>query len=220
MAKVPEFLTNLNYNNDALEDMFSNGFVSSSFNEFNVIGVESDLDTVDQITSVTSSLISVPILSIPFDKDRIASSFNLEFTEFGEDVEVDVIIDTSSIEGILASDAVSDEINNVIVALDAESASLAGQLDILTELLENQTAQNISFTTKTADNYTRLRELIIGLRIQLGEGNDPSEFGDKFPFLPLTTAEKGLENPDPFPFSVLNMIEIPTGSDENTEDEG
>jgi hypothetical protein len=220
MANVPEFLTKLNYSNDALGDMVENGSVDSEFNQFNVVKLESDLETNDIVENVNTSLISVPLYSIPYDKDRIQSAFDLTFTDFGEDTGVSA---TSAVFGSLSSlttassdGDVVEAVQNEIANLTNTSASQANEISTLLDLLDQLEGENLTFVQEAGENYNRMRELITGLRIQLGEGNTTSDFSNVFPFLPLSNTEVTVEPPDPFPFTLVNQVELPdTGSNNN-----
>ena len=58
------------------------------------------------------------------------------------------------------------------------------QVDELVNALEKETQRNIKFQEDAEQNYKATKDLLIQLRIKNGEGKDPSDFNDAFPFLP------------------------------------
>jgi len=108
--------------------------------------------------------ISIPLANINYNDSKISSFYNTTFTEF---VNPNTIV-TSSIPT-----EVTDQLNSVI----AQNQELQDRLDALVAQDElNNSAANIQL----------VRDIILGLRIQMGQGFSAADFDTVFPYLPLT----------------------------------
>jgi hypothetical protein len=92
----------------------------------------------------------------------------------------------------------SEEINEEIRSQLDQEKIMEVQLDEMSDILDKEIERGVQFQEKSTENFAAAKELIVSQRIKLGEGTLPSDFDDKFPFLPL--GEKQPEN-DEFPFA-------------------
>lgn len=98
-----------------------------------------------------------------YDKSKISSFYDANFTEF--------IPQTTSSVGPEIPTPESVE----LAAAALENAILSAQLDQLV-------SQNEQVSTSATDQVTK--NIIIDLRIQLGEGKSEADFQDVFPYMP------------------------------------
>ena len=113
--------------------------------------------------------LSIPLSNINYNNDKISSFYDITFTEFAQPVKTNVTASTS-IEII-------DQLNSVTI----KNQELQNRLDTL--ILENE--QNNS-----AASIQSVRDIIIPLRIQLGQGFSSANFQSEFPYLPLSVEEQ------------------------------
>lgn len=106
--------------------------------------------------------VSVPIANYRYDNTKIKSFYDLGFKEFVP-TTTEVTVET-----VVSQD---------VVDLKAENQSLQDKLTALTVLADaNQTQAQILAT----------KQVIVGLRIQLGQGASERDFSTEFPYLPNT----------------------------------
>lgn len=110
--------------------------------------------------------ISIPLVNFGYDKSKITSFYDLEFKEF-----VPTTIETKPIA------IISPEITQ----LTQENLELK---DKLTELTAS------SDTNITDSERLAMKQIIIGLRINLKEGVADRDFSDVFPYLPIKKNKK------------------------------
>lgn len=103
--------------------------------------------------------ISLPIISVIYDNVKIKSFYDIEFKEF-----VPVISITPTVA--------SQENLNLI----EENQLLKDKLEALTQ---------ISDANITDSERLNIKQVIIGLRIQLKQGVAERDFSEEFPYLPL-----------------------------------
>src|ERR1035437_2047687 len=110
--------------------------------------------------------ISIPLTNVNYDDTKISSFYNTIFTEF-----INTII-TSSI-----STDITDQLNSVII----QNQELQNRLD---SLISQSELNNSSANTQL------IRDIILGFRIQLGQGLSSIDFDKVFPYLPLSIDQK------------------------------
>ena len=113
--------------------------------------------------------LSIPLSNINYNNDKVSSFYDVTFTEFAQPVKTDI---TSS-----ASIEIIDQLNFITI----KNQELQNRLDTL--ILENE--QNNS-----AASIQSVRDIIIPLRIQLGQGFSSANFQSEFPYLPLSVEEQ------------------------------
>lgn len=113
--------------------------------------------------------IALPLTLVNYNDTKVTSFYDVEFTEF-------VPAMSGSATGSLPND-VADQIND----LQAQNAELEGRID-------NLIAQ--SELDNSAANTQLVKDILIGLRIQLGQGSTSDDFQTEFPYLPLSIEQQ------------------------------
>lgn len=113
--------------------------------------------------------IDLPLRNVNYNNTKISSFYDIEFTEFTKPV-------SSSTSSSLPTDVI-DQIND----LTTQNAQL-------TDRLNNLIAQ--SELDNSAANIQLVRDIILALRIQLGQGSSISDFDTAFPYLPIPPDQK------------------------------
>lgn len=113
--------------------------------------------------------IDIPLRNVNYNNTKIASFYDFTFTEFTKPV-------SSSVSSSLPTDVI-DEINNLTI----QNQQLQGRLDTLIAQseLDNSSA-----------NKQLVRDIVIALRIQLGQGSSVADFQTDFPYLPIPIDQK------------------------------
>lgn len=142
-------------------------------NEFKNLGdFENNLDSfgnfqlvfsVAQSTEGKTNYVKVPIKTITYNNDKILETNSNEFVE----------LQTTQIEEKRNVNDILNQYNSLL----EENRILNQTVNDLVEKYENDDSKQV---------IAALKDTIITLRIELGQGNVPSDFGDDFPFLPLT----------------------------------
>ena len=108
--------------------------------------------------------ISFPTVNYDYDNLKIASFYNPTFTEFIPQQS------TSSVSTI--SQAIADHIDSIT----QQNETLQNQLDTLISRSE---------TNSTSADIQMIKDIILTLRIQLGQGTSAIDFYTDFPYLPI-----------------------------------
>lgn len=141
-----------------IKNFVSNGNFTYQFDEAgNVVLNPSSSVFQENYLSLTLAINS-------YDKVKILSFYNPAFTEFQKTE------DTGSNQDIPQD--VVDQIN----LITQQNQDLQGQLDQLVARSE--------VTSSFADEIV-IKDIVISLRIQLGQGASESDFNDDFPYLPI-----------------------------------
>ena len=128
-----------------------------------------DYGNLKQVYSVTQSVsgslnyVNVPLKTFVYNEDKILDTNPTDFTE----LQTKEIVDTRNINTVI------EQYNNAI----AENRILNETINELVSKYEGSDDKQV---------IAAMKNEIINLRIQLGQGNVPSDFGDDYPFLPLT----------------------------------
>lgn len=112
--------------------------------------------------------LSIPTINYKYDSDKITKFYSAEFSEF---------IPTRSEEIEMVETSNQDEINQ----LSEENQQLKQQLIVLTE----KSDANITDAERMA-----IKDVIIELRIKLGQGLTETDFSENFPYLPITKIKR------------------------------
>lgn len=118
--------------------------------------------SVAQSMNGNLNYVKVPLKTIVYNNDKILDSNSTEFTE----------LQTLQVEEKRNTVALLEQYNNLL----EENRILNQTVNALVEKYENNDDKQVISAQK---------DTIINLRIQLGQGKVPSDFGDDFPFLPL-----------------------------------
>ena len=107
--------------------------------------------------------ISIPLTNVNYN-NKISSFYDYTFTEF-------VKPETTENESNIPLDVI-DQINS----LETQNQELQTRLD---DLIVRSESDN------SAANLQVIRDIVLGLRIQLGQGFSSSDFDSEFPYLPI-----------------------------------
>ena len=107
---------------------------------------------------------------VVYNNEKILSFYNPSFTEFQATT-------TASLN------AAAIEMQQEIDAVNQQNTELQGKLDIL---LSNVAPDS------TQSDQKQIKDVIIDLRVNLGQGKTSADFGTEFPYMPLNT----LPSPD------------------------
>ena len=108
--------------------------------------------------------VQIPLENVNYNDSKISSFYDTTFTEF---------VNPNSVVTSSVPTEVSDQLNSVI----SQNKELQDRLDNLVA----QSEQNNS-----AANAQLVRDIIIGLRMQMGQGFSTSDFNTIFPYLPIS----------------------------------
>ncbi len=115
------------------------------------------------------NFISIPLSNINYNTEKVSSFYDPTFTEFVKPVAPENAV-SSSVE-------ITDQLNAAIT----KNQELQSRLDSL--ILENE-------QVNTAANIQVVRDIILALRIQLGQGFSTADFQSEFPYLPLSVEQR------------------------------
>lgn len=127
-----------------------------------------DFGNLKQVYSVTQSVsgslnyVNLPIKIFVYNEDKILDTNTTDFTE----LQTKEIVDNRNINTVI------EQYNNAI----AENRILNETINELVTKYEGSDDKQV---------IAAMKNEIINLRIQLGQGNVPSDFGDDYPFLPI-----------------------------------
>ena len=155
---VPAFLNSINQTD--IINMISFGHVNSNINSSNVTVLNTNLLS-------TGSLYSFPVINYGYDQSYIEANFDTTFSEF--------VTSSASTQSIQESQSLQIQLNNANVQLNATASLL--------NTLLSQSVNLGNTTSLLAAN----ENLVIGLRIQLGQGSSSADFESTFPWRPLTS---------------------------------
>lgn len=128
-----------------------------------------DFGNLKQVYSVTQSVsgslnyVNLPLKTFVYNESKILDTNTSDFTE----LQTAAIVDNRNINTVI------EEYNKAI----AENRILNETINELVTKYEDSDDKQVIAAMKTE---------IINLRIELGQGNVASDFGEDFPFLPLT----------------------------------
>lgn len=144
----------------------------STFKEFGTFTNNIDsFGNVQLVYSVAQSVngnvnyVKVPLKTFQYNQNKIIDSNTADFTE----------LSTVTIEQNRNTTEILQQYNTLL----EENRILNQTVNDLVEKYENSDDKQV---------IDALKNTIIDLRIQLGQGNVPSDFGDDFPFLPLISS--------------------------------
>jgi hypothetical protein len=133
-------------------------------NNFDDFGNDQLVYNISQSFEGKYNYIKVPIKSFLYNENKIVDTSQTDFTE----------LQTTAAEEKRNLTDVITQYNNVLV----ENRILNQTVNELVEKYENNDDKQV---------IAAMKNEIIGLRIQLGQGKVPSDFDDDYPFLPLTS---------------------------------
>lgn len=117
-------------------------------------------------TDFSQVYLSLPLTNVSYNNAKIEKFYTPTFTEF-----IPTTVVTSSVPSI-------DDLQAQLGVVQQENITLKSQLD--TVISENETTSNLS------DSQV-VKQIILELRIALGQGRVAANFSDTFPYAPLTS---------------------------------
>ena len=190
----PTYLTAYDFNQQSLDEFIRHTEPKSQLDEYNNLVLNSNIDD-SNIVEVDRFLVKMQPRKNMFDQVQIENFFDTKVSEFS-DVE-------SSAESTMSdSEIVTEFIEEVEEEIGdqlAQEQILKLQINELSDTLEVEIEKGVKFKENATQTYSASKDVIVGQRIQLGQGASASDFSDKFPFLPRSEEESELET-DKFPF--------------------
>lgn len=156
MANIP-----LNYDVavDEVDNFKSFGTFTNNTDSFGNLQL---VYSVAQSVNGNVSYVKIPLKTFVYNEDKIVDSNTSDFTE----------LQTPEIQQKRNVNEILQQYNELL----AENRILNETVNSLVEKYENNDDKQVINAQKNT---------ILNLRIQLGQGNVPSDFSDDFPFLPL-----------------------------------
>jgi hypothetical protein len=156
MANIP-----LNYDVavDEVDNFKSFGTFTNNTDSFGNLQL---VYSVAQSVNANVSYVKIPLKTFVYNENKILDSNTSDFTE----------LQTPEIQQKRNVNEILQQYNELL----AENRILNETVNSLVEKYENNDDKQVINAQKTT---------ILNLRIQLGQGNVPSDFSDDFPFLPL-----------------------------------
>lgn len=136
-------------------------------------------DSVGNMTFNTASAnfnqvyLALPLQNITYNNNKIQTFFDVSFSEFVPQAA------TSSVSG-------SEDLQDQLDAAQQQNISLQSQLDSLVSMSE---ISGSNVATSQA-----VQQVIIELRISLGQGRVPSDFSAEFPYTPISQTTASLSS--------------------------
>ena len=112
--------------------------------------------------------LSLPLTNVVYNNSKIEKFYDPNFLEF-----TPTIITTASLANI-------DDLQSQLVVVQQENVTLKSHLDNL--IAENETTSNSS-------DSQAVKQIILELRIAIGQGRVAANFSDTFPYPPLTAPQ-------------------------------
>jgi len=112
--------------------------------------------------------LSLPLTNVVYNNVKIEKFYDPNFLEF-----TPTIITTASLANI-------DDLQSQLVVVQQENVTLKSHLDNL--IAENETTSNSS-------DSQAVKQIILELRIAIGQGRVAANFSDTFPYPPLTAPQ-------------------------------
>lgn len=111
---------------------------------------------------------SIPLGNYVYNESRISAFYDSTFTEF---IPMSISSSISSSTSVFPQDAI-DQINTITY----QNVQLQSQLqDLITSSTQDSGSADVQ----------SIKNTIIALRIQLGQGSVPTDFEDDYPYLPI-----------------------------------
>lgn len=180
---IPDYLNNKYIDQSELIKVLTEGVVDEKIDNYNnqIIDIKK--------TDAQNHLVVIKQSKVEYSPDSIEQNFNTSFSELINEERID---DSLNID---------TDVKDLSIEHLRKEAVLQGQVEELTKVLEMETARGIKAKEDSEQNYNAMKSIIIQQRIQNGEGVDPSEFQDAFPFLPKKDSNNPTSssyNPEPF----------------------
>jgi hypothetical protein len=193
MKKNLDFLEKYDFNLESYNEYISKKISKDLLDDFGNLILSANIEEPN-ITEVEKFVLKVPAKKKKLKKTQVELFMDTHVTEF-EDKEDEEGVASDS-EGPVVD--LADEIDNEVRSQIDQERILQTQLDEMSDILDSEIEKGVHFQEKSSENFTAAKNIIISQRISAGEGNVPSDFSNKFPFLPL--GETTESETDSFPF--------------------
>jgi hypothetical protein len=194
MNKFPSYINEKKFNKTELSSFLLNGELKNERDQFGNIIIKTETENVD--SSIGDYLVAIPTTKKKLIEEQVETFYNTDISEFNVELDDESSngVDTTETEDITLLDSVDEELT--------EQKLLQAQIDELSNRLDEEMEKSVRFSEDANETFRASRDIIISQRIQAGEGTSPDDFGDTFPFLPLSEEEKNQPRSiESFPFS-------------------
>lgn len=194
MNKFPSYITEKKFNQTELSNFLRNGELKNERDQFGNIIIKTESETID--SSLGDYLIAIPTTKKKLIEEQIETFYNTNISEFDVESDDESINNgnLTATEDITLLDSVDEELT--------EQKLLQAQIEELSIRLDEEMEKSVKFSEDANETFRASRDIIVSQRIQAGEGISPDDFGDTFPFLPLSEEEKNQPRSiESFPFS-------------------
>jgi len=140
---------------------------------------------------ITNSIMKLTQTKTEFSKDKIDQYYDTHFSEFENDLP----------NGDNSDLVIEDDIKSISDVQLQREAVLETQLDEMSKILEQESNKNTKLKETSEQTYNAMKNVIIEQRIKNGEGTEPSDFNDSFPFAPKDNPGDVSTSYDPQPFA-------------------
>lgn len=183
---IPDYMKNDEIDQSKLLDLLSGSKIIENIDETGNQIIDTSKNDIE------NSLIKLTQTKTEFSKDKIEQYYDTEFSEFLEDNQGENISNELIIE---------DDIKTISDNQLQREAVLESQLDEMAKILEQETNKSTKVKEDAEETYIAMKNVIIDQRIKNGEGNEPSDFQDAFPFAPKEKSDVPDTSYDPKPFA-------------------
>ena len=192
--RFPTYLSAYDFNQESLDEFIRHTESKSQLDEYNNLVLNSNIDDPN-IVDVDKFLVKMNPRKNMFDQIQIENFFDTQISEFSD---VEQLAETTMSDSEIVTEFI-EEVEEEIGDQLAQEQILQLQISELADTLETEIEKGVKFKEDATQTYSASKDVILGQRIQLGQGATASDFSDKFPFLPRSEEESELET-DKFPF--------------------
>ena len=186
--KLPSYISDYNFKSSELRKLIDEGIVENKVDDYGNVILKPELPS-QKDHAVSNQLMILERYNTEVSSDLIEQYYDTSFSEFTDVTDVD---DENS--QFQESNEISEEVDEQL----KREQILNTQVEELVNALEKETQRNIKFQEDAESNYNAPKNLLIQMRIENGEGNDPSDFNDAFPFLPKNNTNEPIPENSPY----------------------
>jgi len=183
---IPDYMKGEEIDQSKLSDLLSGSRLMENIDETGNQIIDTSKNNIE------NSLMKITQTKIEFSKDKIDQYYDTEFSEF---------LENSTDENISSDLVIEDDIKTLSDNQLQREAVLESQLDEMAKILEQETNKSTKVKEDAEETYIAMKNVIIDQRIKNGEGNEPSDFQDAFPFAPKEKNDTIDTSYDPKPFA-------------------
>ena len=184
-TNIPDYLKIYDFDQTKLSKILSGDKIDEN------IDISGNLILDSTKNDIENSLIKITQVQTEFSQEKIEQYYDTDFSEF-----------LSPTDGAEDSLDLNYDVKDISDEHLRREAVLETQLDEMSKILEQEQNTNTKTKEDAEKTYNAMRGLIIEQRIKNGEGSNPDEFQQSFPFLPKSTESKSSTNYDTDPFAI------------------